>query len=249
MGFADSSKGNFKKGENRDTLHSFSIEYVRTLAEVFGWKVRTSKGSERGPDLVIEDVTDGMVKAVMFVESEVGHDQGGGGEYFDKLVKRLQPYLEEYRERKVRLFSLVVITNAPKRLAEYVREHRARALWEAGFPDSRGPHALHSPRAVGQRGHAGNICEGLWVLSAYTLLRSPRSNLTKYNSRSFAGSSGSFIGLLAITVFTVLKFSFRHLGLYACSLSRRPSPRSMPCQPSPRASKAWTHPQNHNRGT
>jgi len=79
MGFADSSEDNFKKGENRDTLHSFSIEYVMTLAEVFGWKVRTSKGSERGPDLVIEDVTDGMVKAVMFVESEVGHDQGGGG--------------------------------------------------------------------------------------------------------------------------------------------------------------------------
>jgi hypothetical protein len=134
MGFADSSKGNFKKSENRDTLHSFSIEYVKALAEVFGWKVRTSKGSERGPDLVIEDVTDGMVKAVMFVESEVGHDQGGGGEYFDKLVKRLQPYLEEYRERKVRLFSLVVITNAPKRLAEYVREHGHELSGRLGFP-------------------------------------------------------------------------------------------------------------------
>jgi hypothetical protein len=36
MGFADSSKGNFRKGENRDALHSFSIEYVKALVEVFG---------------------------------------------------------------------------------------------------------------------------------------------------------------------------------------------------------------------
>jgi hypothetical protein len=43
MGFADSSKGNFRKGENRDTLHSFSTEYVKALAEVFGWKVGTSQ--------------------------------------------------------------------------------------------------------------------------------------------------------------------------------------------------------------
>jgi hypothetical protein len=128
------SYSNPRKGETRDTLHDFSIEYVRTLAEVFGWKVRVAEGSERGPDLVIEDVTDGVVKSVMFVESEVGHDQGGGGEYFDKLVKRLQPYLEEYRERKVRLFSLVVITNAPKRLAEYVREHRHELSGRLGFP-------------------------------------------------------------------------------------------------------------------
>jgi hypothetical protein len=132
MGSADSSEGNSKKGKNRDTLHSFSIEYVKALAEVFGWKVRTSKGFERGPDLVIEDVTNGVVKAVMFVESEVGHDQGG--KYFDKLVKRLQPYLEEYRKRRVRLFSLVVITNAPKRLSEYVREHRHELSGRLGFP-------------------------------------------------------------------------------------------------------------------
>ena len=76
---SSTSNSNPKKGEIRDTLHDFSIEYVKALAEVFGWKVRTSKGSEKGPDLVIEDVTDGVVKAVMFVESEVGHDQGGGG--------------------------------------------------------------------------------------------------------------------------------------------------------------------------
>jgi len=131
---SSTSNSNPKKGEIRDTLHDFSIEYVKALAEVFGWKVRVAEGSERGPDLVIEDVTDGVVKSVMFVESEVGHDQGGGGEYFDKLVKRLQPYLEEYRKRKVRLFSLVVITNAPKRLAEYVREHRHELSGRLGFP-------------------------------------------------------------------------------------------------------------------
>jgi len=69
------SHPNPRKGETRDTLHDFSIEYVRTLAEVFGWKVRVAEGSERGPDLVIEDVTDDVVKSVMFVESEVGHDR------------------------------------------------------------------------------------------------------------------------------------------------------------------------------
>jgi hypothetical protein len=130
---SSTSNSNPKKGEIRDTLHDFSIEYVKALAEVFGWKVRTSKGSEKGPDLVIEDVTDGVVKAVMFVESEVGHDQGGG-KYFDRRVKRLQPYLEEYKKKRVRLFSLVVITNAPKRLLKYVREHGHELSGRLGFP-------------------------------------------------------------------------------------------------------------------
>jgi len=72
------NSSNSKESERRDTLHDFSIEYVKALAEVFGWRVRAAKGSKKGPDLVIESVTENGVKAVMFVESEVGHDQGGG---------------------------------------------------------------------------------------------------------------------------------------------------------------------------
>ena len=34
----------------------------------------------------------------MFVESEVGHDQGGAQEYFEGLCRRLKPSIEEYRE-------------------------------------------------------------------------------------------------------------------------------------------------------
>jgi hypothetical protein len=84
--------------------------------------------------LVIESVTENGVKAVMFVESEVGHDQGGGEYYFAELAKSLQPYLEEYKKEDVKLFSLVVITNAPRRLAEYAREHRRELSEKLGFP-------------------------------------------------------------------------------------------------------------------
>jgi hypothetical protein len=127
------SHPNPRKGETRDTLHDFSIEYVRTLAEVFGWKVRVAEGSERGPDLVIEDVTDGVVKSVMFVESEVGHDQGGGGEYFDKLVKRLQPYLEEYREG-LTLFIVPVLLVREVMPAIFVRAMGAVGLYAPSTP-------------------------------------------------------------------------------------------------------------------
>jgi len=78
----------------RGALHDFSILYVKALAEVFVWKVREALGPQRGPDLVIEDVVDGRVEAVMFVESEVGHDQGGAAEYFDVVAKRLKSFVE-----------------------------------------------------------------------------------------------------------------------------------------------------------
>jgi hypothetical protein len=125
------NRSNSKESERRDTLHDFSIEYIKALAEVFGWRVRAAKGSKKGPDLVIESVTQ---KAVMFVESEVGHDQGGGEYYFAELAKSLQSYLEEYKKEDVKLFSLVVITNAPRRLAEYAREHRRELSEKLGFP-------------------------------------------------------------------------------------------------------------------
>ena len=46
----------------------------------------------------------------------------------------MQPYLEEYKKEDVKLFSLVVITNAPRRLAEYAREHRRELSEKLGFP-------------------------------------------------------------------------------------------------------------------
>ena len=42
--------------------------------------------------------------------------------------------MEEYKKKRVRLFSLVVITNAPKRLSKYVREHRHELSGRLGFP-------------------------------------------------------------------------------------------------------------------
>jgi len=115
---------------DRETLHDFSLlEYVKVLAEVFGWRVATAPGPARGPDVVIEHTTgrDGRntVDAVMFVESEVGHDIGGAKGYFEKLCKRIRPLIDSYRERyRVARFSIVVITNAPRRLTRHLREHR-----------------------------------------------------------------------------------------------------------------------------
>jgi hypothetical protein len=110
--------------EFRETLHDPSIDYIVSLAEVFGWRVRESKGRRRGPDLIIENVVDDRVESVMFVESEVGHNQEGAAKYFEKVSKRVKLYLNEYVKRDVRTFSLVIITNAPRRLRKYFREHK-----------------------------------------------------------------------------------------------------------------------------
>ena len=114
--------------EARDTLHDFSIEYVKILAEVFGWNVRTALGHSRGPDVIVEHIlrtnNGEMVDAVMFIESEVGHDQGGAPEYFRSLCKRLKPFIKEYRKKSGKHvhFSIVILTNAPRRLTEHLRE-------------------------------------------------------------------------------------------------------------------------------
>lgn len=121
---------NFK---SRETLHDFSIDYVSSLAEVFGWRVREAKGLQKGPDLIIENVIGDKIRSVMFVESEVGHDQGGASEYFDKLFKRIKPYFDEYVRGGVKIFSLVVITNAPRRLREYFREHKDELSGKINF--------------------------------------------------------------------------------------------------------------------
>ncbi|MEM3906614.1 MAG: hypothetical protein QXZ17_07070 [Nitrososphaerota archaeon] len=112
--------------EERETLHDFSIEYVKLLAKVFGWKVKTSLGHEKGPDVIIEHILGKKeeIDAVMFVECEVGHDQGGAQEYFRRLGERLKKHVEEYRSNHSRIrFSVVIITNAPRRLSNYFREN------------------------------------------------------------------------------------------------------------------------------
>ncbi len=115
----------------RDTLHDFSIEYVKALAEVFGWRVVTAPANAPGPDVVIENAVG--EKAVMFIESEVGHDTGSSQKYFKKLSERLRPLVEEYRARGVGYFALVIIANAPRRLTKYLRENRKELEEALGF--------------------------------------------------------------------------------------------------------------------
>jgi len=107
---------------------------LKLLQKCFGWKVREALGPQHGPDLVIEDVVDGRVEVVMFVESEVGHNQRGAAEYFSEVADRLKPFVEEYKKKGVNDFSLVIITNAPRRLTKYIGEHRAELEEMPGFP-------------------------------------------------------------------------------------------------------------------
>jgi hypothetical protein len=133
--------------ESRETLHDFSIDYVKALAEVFGWRIIPHHGREPGPDLIVEHAMTyyderekkvmERVDAVMFVESEVGHDQGGAEEYFEGVCKRIRSYVDDYGSKGVDLFSLVIITNAPRRLTSYIRkyikEHGAELEEKIGF--------------------------------------------------------------------------------------------------------------------
>jgi len=66
----DESRGSSSE-EVRDTLHNVVIDYVKVLAEVFGWHATARKGRKPGPDLVIEHIVSDekgeRVDAVMFV--------------------------------------------------------------------------------------------------------------------------------------------------------------------------------------
>ena len=119
--------------EIRETLHDSSIEEIKTLAEVFGWKVKVAS-SQKGPDLVIENIADDKIVSVMFIESEVGHNESESAEkYFDKVSKRLKPYIDEYKNMDKKLsFSLVIITNAPRKHTKYIREHKNELLEKIG---------------------------------------------------------------------------------------------------------------------
>ena len=117
------------KIQERERLHDYSIETVRIMAELFGWKIKVSPRQMRGPDVVMEQtVIDEQgrekITAVMFIESEVGHDQGGAPEYFENLAKRLSKYIKKYKDQGVGLISIAIVSNAPRRLSNYFRENR-----------------------------------------------------------------------------------------------------------------------------
>jgi len=132
--------GSLRRNEEpRETLHDYSIDYVKAIAEVFGWKVRAFKGPQKGPDLIVEEHgkdTEGRerVGAVMFVESEVGHDESEGvGKYYEKISKKLRPHIDEYRAKGVKDFSLVVITNTLRKHVNYVKRYGQKLSEKMGF--------------------------------------------------------------------------------------------------------------------
>ena len=120
----------------RDTLHDFSIEYVKAIAEVFGWEVETAMGSRHGPDvIIIHRGINGDVDTVMFIETEIGHDLGVAKRYFETLSRRLRPIIERYRTEygDSVLFKIVIITNTPRRLTAYLRENKEKLGAQLGF--------------------------------------------------------------------------------------------------------------------
>ena len=106
---------------------------MRVLAEVFGWEADIAPG-QRGPDIIIKHVNPrGDVISVMFVESEVGHNQRSSEEYFELLCRRLADRIRKYRGEGVRRIVIVVITNAPRRLSNYIKREGDRIAGELGL--------------------------------------------------------------------------------------------------------------------
>ncbi len=104
------------------------------LAEVFGWEVEATHGSRKGPDIVIKHVgLDGKVISVMFVESEVGHDQGNAREYFESLCRRLAEKIKDYGSEGASNIVVVAITDAPRRLSDYPRKEGDKVAKELGL--------------------------------------------------------------------------------------------------------------------
>ena len=116
----------------RDTLHDFSIEIVRTMAEVFGLRVDITPAGKAGPDLIIKHPHGGDYDVVMYVESEIGHDAGGAEAYFDKVANRLRPLIFEDKARS-RHMAIAIVTNAPRRLSVYLKEKGSTLADKLGF--------------------------------------------------------------------------------------------------------------------
>ena len=121
--------------QRRETLHDFTLEVIRAIAETFGCHVEVNLGQRPGPDIIIRYPRD-TPKLSIYIESEVGHDTGGAPKYFDNLIKRLKKYISEDLQKKRSKF-IMIITNTPRRLRNYIREksNRQAIAKELGVED------------------------------------------------------------------------------------------------------------------
>jgi len=102
-----------------ETLHDYTLIDIATIARALGFKIeKISPGRKKGVDVVL---TYGDVEVI--IESEVGHDTGGGGEYIEELVKRLEKMPKSGRRRYV-----VIITNAPLRIRSKNAKDRKKSM-------------------------------------------------------------------------------------------------------------------------
>jgi len=117
----EAEKESLKKfiDNSTETLHDYSLIDVATIARALGFEIeKISPGSEEGVDVIL---TYGDIEVI--IESEMGHDTGGGEGRIEDLVKRLEKMPNSGRRRYV-----VIITNAPQRIRHALRsmnaEHR-----------------------------------------------------------------------------------------------------------------------------
>jgi hypothetical protein len=113
-------------------LRDLSINYVKVLAEVLGCRVKEVQEVSSGPELIIEDAPHGDVQAVMFVRSEIGNAVTAAAVFFNELAKEMRPPVNEYKRKGAKV-SLTIITDAPKRLVEYVRNNKQELSEKMGF--------------------------------------------------------------------------------------------------------------------
>jgi hypothetical protein len=102
-------------------LRDLSINYVKVLAEVLGCRVKEVQEVSSGPELVIEDAPHGDVQAVIVAAV-----------FFNELAKEMRPPVNEYKRKGAKV-SLTIITDAPRRLVEYVRNNKQELSEKMGF--------------------------------------------------------------------------------------------------------------------
>ena len=112
-----------------ETLHDLSLEIIKFIAEAFNCEVEIRMGHKPGPDIII---TSEMGNIKIYMESEIGHDTGGAPSYFEDLCNRLKNYIEEDLKREIRPF-IVIISNTPRRLREYIRKNSEQIGKNLGY--------------------------------------------------------------------------------------------------------------------
>ncbi len=115
--------------EASETLHDLSLEIIKSIAEAFNCEVEIRAGHKPGPDVII---TSEMRNIKIYMESEIGHDTGGAPKYFEGLCNRLKNYIEEDLKRGIRPF-IIIVSNTPRRLREYVRKNSEQIGKNLGF--------------------------------------------------------------------------------------------------------------------